>query len=74
MFIIYWIGIFLVIFGAISFVKITDENESREEALKKVALIVMIVGAILLAAAQPVLNWNQMQKEIESNAAGIIIH
>lgn len=74
MFIIYWIGIFLVIFGAISFVKITDENESREEALKKVALIVMIVGAILLAAAQPVLNWNQMQKEIETNAAGTIIH
>jgi NADH:ubiquinone oxidoreductase subunit 6 (subunit J) len=74
MFIIYWIGIFLVIFGAISFVKITDENETREEALKKVALIVMIAGAILLAAAQPVLNWNQMQKEIETNAAGTIIH
>lgn len=74
MFIIYWIGIFLVIFGAISFVKITDENETREEALKKVALIVMIVGAILLAAAQPVLNWNQTQKEIETDAAGIIIH
>lgn len=74
MFIIYWIGIFLVIFGAISFVKITDENETREEALKKVALIVMMAGAILLAAAQPVLNWNQMQKEIETNAAGTIIH
>lgn len=74
MFIIYWIGIFLVIFGAISFVKITDENETREEALKKVALIVMMAGAILLAAAQPVLNWNQMQKEIETDAAGTIIH
>lgn len=74
MFIIYWIGIFLVIFGAISFVKITDENETKEEALKKVALIVMIIGAILLAAAQPVLNWNQTQKEIETNAAGTIIH
>lgn len=74
MFIIYWIGIFLVIFGAISFVKITDENETREEALKKVALIVMIVGAILLAAAQPVLNWNQTQKEIETNAVGTVIH
>ena len=74
MFIIYWIGIFLLIFGAISFVKITDENESREEALKKVALIVMMVGAILLAAAQPILNWNQTQKEAEANAARTIIH
>lgn len=62
MIIIYWIGILLVLIGAFSFVKITDENESKEEAMKKAALILMMVGAVLLAAAQPVLNWNREQE------------
>lgn len=53
MIIIYWIGILLVLIGAFSFVKITDENESKEEAMKKAALILMMIGAVLLAAAQP---------------------
>lgn len=62
MIIIYWLGILLILIGAISFVKITDENESKEEAMKKVALIIMMFGALLLAAAQPVLNWNREQE------------
>lgn len=62
MIIIYWIGILLVLIGAFSFVKITDENESKEEAMKKAALILMMIGALLLAAAQPVLNWNREQE------------
>lgn len=62
MIIIYWIGILLVLIGAFSFVRITDENESKEEAMKKAALILMMIGAVLLAAAQPVLNWNREQE------------
>lgn len=62
MIIIYWFGILLILIGALSFVKITDENETKEEAMKKVALIIMMFGALLLAAAQPVLNWNKEQE------------
>lgn len=62
MIIIYWLGILLILFGAVSFIKIRDENESKEEAMKKVALIIMMFGALLLAAAQPVLNWNREQE------------
>ena len=74
MFIIYWIGILSVLIGAFSFVKITDENESKEEAMKKAALILMMIGALLLVVAQPILNWNQEQKEIKTNAARTIVH
>lgn len=62
MIIIYWLGILLILIGALSFIRITDENESKEEAMKKVALIIMMFGALLLAAAQPVLNWNREQE------------
>ena len=62
MIIIYWIGILLILIGALSFVRITDENETKEEAMKKVALIIMMFGALLLAAAQPILNWNREQE------------
>jgi hypothetical protein len=62
MIIIYWFGILLILVGALSFIRITDENESKEEAIKKVALIIMMFGALLLAAAQPVLNWNREQE------------
>lgn len=62
MIIIYWIGILLILIGALSFVRITDENETKEEAMKKVALIIMMIGTLLLAAAQPVLNWNREQE------------
>lgn len=57
-------GILLLLIGAISFIKIKDENEDREEVIKKVALILMLFGALLLAAAQPVLNWNQNLEKV----------
>ena len=60
--IIYWIGMFLLIFGAISFTRIVDEDDSREDALKRAALLVMLIGFGLIAVAQPVLNWNREQE------------
>ena len=53
---------FLLIFGAISFTRIVDEDDSREDALKRAALLVMLIGFSLIAVAQPVLNWNREQE------------
>jgi hypothetical protein len=73
MFIIYWLGMLLLLFGVISFIRISDEDDSREEALKKAALIIMMIGALLIGAAQPVLNWNKEQEEMKSDAIRNII-
>ena len=62
MIIIYWIGIFLLIFGAISFARIADEDDSREDALKRVALLIMLIGFGLTVVARPVINWNREQE------------
>lgn len=63
----------LLLFGVISFIRISDEDDSREEALKKAALIIMMIGALLISAAQPVLNWNKEQEETKNNAIRNII-
>lgn len=65
MFLIYWIAIFIMGFGAISYFKIdkelevkTPNDESRNEALKRSAIMVVIIGFIIAIMARMVLNWN----------------
>ena len=65
MFLIYWISIFIMCFGAISYFRVdkefeikTLEDEDKNNALKKLLLLLIFIGFAVAISARIILNWN----------------
>ena len=67
---LYWLGILILSFGALSFIKISkteeDELPAPKEQLNLVVTIITIIGSLLIAVSLPFINYkNKIENKIK---------
>ena len=66
---LYWLGILVLLFGVISFIKVSkmedDELPAPKEQLNTVIIIITVIGSLLITVSLPFINYeNKVENKI----------
>lgn len=66
---LYWLGILVLLFGTISFIKVSkiedDELPAPKEQLNAVIIIITVIGSLLITVSLPFINYkNKVENKI----------